>query len=124
MNFERMKPNGTSAKLLHGAMLAILCGIPAVTLYAAWETTADPAALYIALPVAGALLLAKRHLPKLPAKLSERSLLPMLTVLCVTVKTAWVLLVRVQPKSDYYTFFSIARQLAESWQVESRSTPC
>lgn len=70
--------------------------------------------------MAGTLLLAKRYLPKLPARLSERSLLPVLTVLCVAVKTAWVLLVRVQPKGDYYTFFSFAQQLAASWQVESR----
>lgn len=107
-------------KLLHGAMLAVLCGILALTLYTAWENETTRTALLIAVPVVGALLLAKRYLPKLPVRLSERSALLWLTVLCVAVKTAWVLLVRVQPKGDYYTFFNFARQLSQSWQVESR----
>lgn len=44
----------------------------------------------------------------------------LLTLLCIIVKFAWVIIVRTEPAGDYATFYYFAESLSKNWIVENR----
>lgn len=100
--------------LLTRAMLALFAALLVCALYlGAGRDGETQKALLLALPLLAVLAAALPPLSRLLAKLGPLGAWAALTLLCLAVKGAWVLLVRVPQTSDYATFWAYAQQLAQ-----------
>ena len=100
--------------LLTRAMLALFAALLVCALYlGAGRDGETQKALLLALPLLAVLAAALPPLSRLLARLGPLGAWAALTLLCLAVKGAWVLLVRVPQTSDYATFWAYAQQLAQ-----------
>ena len=102
-------------------MLAILLLIVAAALVLVVITGLDSKSYLLALIAgavwAAALLRLFRRLPVLTIKPSQAAL--WLTVFCFVIQLAWVLAIRIEPFSDYDTYWQCARALAFGTEIPS-----
>ncbi|MBM6924975.1 glycosyltransferase family 39 protein [Pseudoflavonifractor phocaeensis] len=105
---------GALPALLTRIMLALFIALMACTLYlGAFQNGETQKAFGLGLLALAAMVLVLPLLSRLLARLGPLWAWVILTLLCLAVKGAWILLVRVPQAYDYATFWSYAQQLAQ-----------
>ena len=100
------------SRMAYAAFLALLIALAlGVFLHSSPSALSIPAVRCVASLFLGVLVL--KAAGRLAVQLGHRKTLLLLLLLCLAVKLAWVLLVRIPPESDYRTFYTAAQQLAE-----------
>lgn len=106
-------------RIMLGILLAVLGLTVALILRQGLESLSYPAAMAAGLLwIAGLfLLLRKREGKELPRALRSPWTPVLTAAFCLIVNLPWVLLVRIEPYSDYVVFWNTARALAEGTEV-------
>lgn len=114
-----------ASRLLGRVMLCIFAGLIAasllITLSVGLESKSYLFALALGFAGALVLLLLRRRVPELPAlrRAGAARVCAALAALCLAVNLAWVLIIRLEPFSDYETYWQCACALAFGREIAS-----